>query len=217
MTVIEAPTGPGASRFTVEGPLGASVLVVLGHGAGGGIDAPDLVALAAQLPSLGPIAVARYEQPWRVAGRKVAPAPARLDEAWVEALPVLLGRCQPSRLVLGGRSAGARVACRTAAPAGADAVLALSFPLHAPGRPEKSRADELLGVGLPTLVVQGSRDPFGGTDELRSTVAGREGFEVIGVEDAVHDLTLPKRARWTTDELWSDLAGRIAFWVGTPA
>lgn len=216
-TVIHAPTALGPSRFTVDGPLDAPVLLVLGHGAGGGIEAPDLAALANHLPGIGPIAVARFEQPWRLAGKKVAPAPVRLDEAWVAALPSLMVQCTPSRLVLGGRSAGARVACRTAAAAGAEAVLALSFPLHLPGKPEKSRAEELLGVGLPTLVVQGSRDPFGTTDEVGAVVAGQDRIQLIGVDDAGHDLTLPKRAPHPTDELWQQLSGQVAHWLTSPA
>jgi predicted alpha/beta-hydrolase family hydrolase len=101
--------------------------------------------------------VALVEQPWRVKGKKVAEAPARLDQAWVDVLAELTG----TPLVVGGRSAGARVACRTADEVGADAVLCLAFPLHPPGRPERSRLPELAAVGVPVLVVQGDRDAFG--------------------------------------------------------
>jgi hypothetical protein len=92
-----------------------------------------------------------------VRGRKVAEAPARLDQAWVDVLATLGG----SPLVVGGRSAGARVACRTAGEVGADAVLCLAFPVHPPGRPERSRLEELTAVQVPVLVVQGDRDAFG--------------------------------------------------------
>jgi len=102
--------------------------------------------------------VAMVEQPWRVAGRRLAEAPPRLDAAWLAVLAEL-GPAQP--LVLGGRSAGARVACRTAAQVGADAVLCLAFPLHPPGRPDRTRAPELDHVAVPLLVVQGDRDAFG--------------------------------------------------------
>ena len=115
--------------------------LVLGHGAGGGIEARDLVALAKALPERG-VTVVRVEQPWRVAGRKVAGPPATLDRAWLAVLEAL---AVAGPLVVGGRSAGARVACRTAAQVGAAGCLALAFPLHPPGRPEKSRLDELLG------------------------------------------------------------------------
>ncbi|MQS10342.1 alpha/beta hydrolase family protein, partial [Streptomyces alkaliphilus] len=152
--------------------------LALGHGAGGGIDAPDLVALAAALPARG-VTVALVEQPWRVAGKRLAPAPRTLDTAWRALWPALAdpadgaagfttaGAAPP--VAVGGRSAGARVACRTAAGTGAVGVLALAFPLHPPGRPERSRAQELAAVteaGLPLLVVQGERDPFGRPEEF---------------------------------------------------
>ena len=154
-------------------PAGRPVaLLVLGHGAGGSVAAPDLSAVRDAALGAG-FAVARVTQPYRVAGRR-APAPvAALDEAWcavVAALPDLTG-LTPARvgarrsarsvpLVVGGRSSGARVACRTAGQLGAAGVVALAFPLHPPGRPEASRAAELDG-SVPTLVVNGDRDPFG--------------------------------------------------------
>ena len=130
---------------------------MLGHGAGGGVESPDLVGAAAAAQEAG-LSVALVEQPYRVAGRR-SPAPAaQLDAAWV----AVLGQLQlEGLLVVGGRSSGARVACRTAAEVGAGAVLCLAFPLHPPGKPEKSRLPELDGVAVPTLVVQGERDPFG--------------------------------------------------------
>jgi predicted alpha/beta-hydrolase family hydrolase len=122
------------------------------------VAAPDLKA-AAQVARELDFTVALVEQPYRVAGRR-SPAPARqLDAAWIavtEALPTA-----GSPLVVGGRSAGARVACRTVADVGAAGVLCLAFPEHPPGKPEKSRQDELDAVRVPTLVVQGERDPFG--------------------------------------------------------
>lgn len=138
--------------------------LALGHGAGGGIGTPDLVACADAARSAG-VSVALVEQPYRVAGRR-SPAPARqLDEAWVAVLSQLVdGPFSGASLLVGGRSAGARVACRTAADAGAAAVLCLAFPVHAPGRagdPSKSRLPELDAVDVPVLVVQGERDPFG--------------------------------------------------------
>jgi uncharacterized protein len=143
----------------VEPAIGA---LVLGHGAGGGIDAPDLVAASKAARDAGLI-VALVEQPYRVAGRR-SPAPAnQLDAAWSAVVSQL--RADPLStidfLVTGGRSSGARVACRTAAGTAASAVLCLAFPVHPPGRPEKSRLDELDAVGVPTLVVQGESDPFG--------------------------------------------------------
>jgi hypothetical protein len=135
---------------------------MLGHGAGGGVDSPDLVGATKAARSAG-LSVALMEQPYRVAGRR-SPAPAnQLDAAWSVVLSQL--RAGPLRgidfLLTGGRSAGARVACRTAADNDSRAVLCLAFPLHPPGRPEKSRLDELDAVNVPTLVVQGENDPFG--------------------------------------------------------
>lgn len=172
---IETPVGPARAHVRrPSGPLRGSL--VLGHGAGGGIGAPDLNALAAVLAEGW--AYVLVEQPWRVAGKKIAGPPATLDAAWVPVLASLSrGRwALPRPLVVGGRSAGARVACRTASQVGADAVLALSFPLHPPGRPEKSRAGEALSVvaaGLPLGVVQGERDPFGNPDEVRQALGGQ--------------------------------------------
>jgi predicted alpha/beta-hydrolase family hydrolase len=157
---------------------------VLGHGAGGGVESPDLVGAAEAARAAG-LTVALVEQPYRVAGRR-SPAPAnQLDAAWIAVIEQLAFEVP---LIVGGRSSGARVACRTARDSGATAVLCLAFPLHPPGKPEKSRLDELDAVTVPTLVVQGDRDPFGlpppgpnrrvvtvpGTHSLRSgaTVAG---------------------------------------------
>jgi predicted alpha/beta-hydrolase family hydrolase len=157
---LETPHGPARAHIhPAEGAVGA---LVLGHGAGGGVTAPDLVAVS-EAAQAERFSVALVEQPYRVAGRR-APAPAnRLDEAWSAVVEQLReGELRDLPLVVGGRSAGARVACRTAAETGAVAVLCLAFPLHAPGRPAgKTRQHELDAVKLPVLVVQGARDPFG--------------------------------------------------------
>jgi uncharacterized protein len=145
----------------VERPSGA---LVLGHGAGAGIQAPDLVAAATAGNESG-FAAALVEQPYRVAGRRSQPAARQLDSAWLAAIGQLRDRqLRGLRLIAGGRSAGARVACRTASDAGAVGVLCLAFPLHPPGRaddPTKSRLPELEAVRIPVLVVQGENDPFG--------------------------------------------------------
>lgn len=152
---IETPHGP--ARAHVQRRRGAEGTLVLGHGAGGGVEAPDLLAVSQSAGEAG-WTVVRVEQPYRVAGRRT-PVPARqLDAAW---LAVVRALRSDGRLVVGGRSAGARVACRTAAEARADGVLCLAFPLHPPGKPERSRLDELEAVTVPVLVVQGERDPFG--------------------------------------------------------
>jgi uncharacterized protein len=137
---------------------------VLGHGAGGGVEAPDLVATTNAARSAR-LSVALVEQPYRVAGRR-SPAPAhQLDAAWTAVISQLKDDALHGLpIVAGGRSAGARVACRTAADVGAVVVLCLAFPVHPPGRgddPAKSRLSELDAVTVPTLVVQGESDPFG--------------------------------------------------------
>jgi uncharacterized protein len=158
----------------------AGTLFVIGHGAGGDVTAPDIEAACAAVHELG-LATARVTQPYRVAGRK-APAPAgQLDTAWLAVLADLAGRCPHDRLVVAGRSSGARVACRTAVAAGAAGIVALAFPLHPPGRPDKSRAAELL-TGVPTLVVNGDRDPFG-------IPAAGPGIEVVVRPGETHALS----------------------------
>ncbi|MFE9372844.1 alpha/beta family hydrolase [Streptomyces sp. NPDC006711] len=199
-------TGAGAARITWHPAEKPRLLLAVSHGAGGGIEARDLQALAGALPPLG-VSVALVEQPWRVAGRKLAPAPKTLDTGWRGLWPALAERGLP--VVAGGRSAGARVACRTAAELGAAAVLALSFPLHPPGRPEKTRAAELLGAGVPTLVVQGGNDPFGKPAEFP------EGpHELVEVACADHGFAVPKRAPLTQQDALEVITGSAAAWLG---
>lgn len=150
-------------------------MLAIGHGAGGGTDAPDIAA-AAQVASERDVAVALVEQPYRVAGRR-APAPAaQLDSAWRAVLAHLAAQVP---VICAGRSSGARVACRTAADVAAAAVLCLAFPLHPPGKagdPAKSRLPELAGVAVPVLVVQGASDPFG----IPAAAPGRQVVELRG-------------------------------------
>jgi predicted alpha/beta-hydrolase family hydrolase len=160
--VIEIDTPHGPARAHLHDAEGrARGALVLGHGAGGGVQAPDLQAVTKAARAAG-FTVALVEQPYRVAGRK-SPAPAHhLDVAWEAALADLrAGPLAGLPVVTGGRSSGARVACRTAAATGAAGVLCLAFPLHPPGRPEKTRLPELEAVKVPVLVVQGVSDPFG--------------------------------------------------------
>jgi hypothetical protein len=158
-TLVDTPYGPARAELHCAAEGRAALL--LGHGAGGGIQTPDLVAAARAAFDAG-VHVALVEQPYRVAGRK-APAPARqLDVAWLAVADDLGERWFDGLpLLFGGRSSGARVACRTSIDGQAVAVLCLAFPVHPPGKPEKSRAAELAGVEVPTLVVQGETDPFG--------------------------------------------------------
>jgi predicted alpha/beta-hydrolase family hydrolase len=162
--------------------------LLLSHGAGRGVDTRDLEALAAALPRQG-VHVHLFEQPWRVAGRKVASPPATLDVGFTAAASSLRNRVP---LVVGGRSAGARSAARTASALGAAGCLALAFPLHPPGRPEKSRLDELLSAGVTTLVLQGENDPFGRPDEFPDPLPGH--LDLAVVPSADHGFATPKRS-----------------------
>lgn len=204
---IDTPDTPvGPARITWHRAARPRLVLALGHGAGGGIEARDLVALAGALPPLG-VTVALVEQPWRVAGKKLGPAPKTLDHAWRALWPVLERTGLP--VVAGGRSAGARVACRTARELGARAVLALSFPLHPPGRPEKSRAAELLGAGVPALVVQGGNDPFGKPAEFPDEA----GYELVEVAYGDHGFAVPKKAPLGQDEALRVITGAVAAWL----
>jgi hypothetical protein len=177
--------------------------LLLSHGAGGGIDAPDLAALARTLPGQG-ISVLLLEQPWRVAGRKIAGSPASLDVA----LRSVADQIRPrTPLVVGGRSAGARSAARCARELGASGCLALSFPLHPPGKPEKSRVDELTGSRVPTLVIQGERDPFGRPDEFP------DGTEMAVVPAADHSFKVPKSGPLSQADALSVVVEATLEWV----
>lgn len=177
-------TAHGDARVVVRRAKRPLATLVLTHGAGGGIDAPDLVRLARSLPQQQ-VSVTLVEMPWRVAGKRLAPQPAVIDDCFRAALDSMRMR---SPLVVGGRSAGARSACRIARDAGARGVLALSFPLHPPGRPAKSRLDELTGARVRSLVVQGGRDPFGTPEEFPP------GIEMVVVPEADHGFKVPARA-----------------------
>jgi predicted alpha/beta-hydrolase family hydrolase len=182
---LETPYGP--ARVQVRVAAGARAALVLGHGAGGGVGSRDLAAATRAALERG-VSVALVEQPYRVAGRR-SPAPARqLDAAWTAVLEQLLAdelRGLPA--IAGGRSSGARVACRTAEATGAVAVLCLAFPLVPPrrsGQPPPSRLPELDAVRVPVLVVQGARDPFG----MPPPAPGRTVAEVPGDHRLATDL-----------------------------
>jgi predicted alpha/beta-hydrolase family hydrolase len=163
MITFETPHGQASAHLhPAERARGA---LIMGHGAGGGVEAPDLVAATRAAVPEG-FSVALVEQPYRVAGKRSQPAASTLDAAWTAVVEQLAsGELRGLPLVVGGRSAGARVACRMAEATGAVAVLCLAFPLQPPPRkgkaPGPSRIDELDAVKVPVLVVQGERDRFG--------------------------------------------------------
>jgi predicted alpha/beta-hydrolase family hydrolase len=182
MAEIDTPHGPARAHLHLAGAPRAAL--VLGHGAGGGVEARDLVAVA-EVAQAEAVSVALVEQPYRVAGRRSPAPPGQLDAAWTAVIEHLRGaELEGLPLIVGGRSLGARVACRTAAATQAIAVLCLAFPVHPPGRPEKSRLEELDAVTLPTLVVQGDSDPFG----MPPPAANREVVRVPGDHGLKKDL-----------------------------
>jgi predicted alpha/beta-hydrolase family hydrolase len=180
-TTAEISTGAGPARAEIDWPETAAFLLLMTHGAGGGVDTRDLLAVRDAAISLGGV-VARVLQPYRVRGARAPGAPGPQDAAWLEIVAALRQQYPGIPLVQGGRSNGARVACRTAAQAGASGVVALAFPLHPPGRPEQSRAGELRGAGVDVLVVNGERDPFG-------IPASRDAARVVVLPGETHALT----------------------------
>lgn len=198
---VDTPQGEG--RFVTHRARRPVATVLLGHGAGGGIESRDLEALARHLPR-NDISVIRFEQPWRVAGRRVATAPATLDAALVAGYDRLRVR---TPLVLGGRSAGARSAARCAKRLGAVGCLALAFPLHPPGRPDKSRVEELTGAGVPTLVIQGECDPMGLPEEFPDRV------DLAVVPEADHGFKVPARGAIGQDEALAIVVESALEWI----
>jgi predicted alpha/beta-hydrolase family hydrolase len=197
-------TGPAAQPPAIRVPGAGQAwdgkpafLFVLTHGAGGGVEAPDLRAARDAALRLGG-AVAMVTQPYRVKGRRAPGSAARQDAAWVEIITALretAGALHAAGglgipLIQGGRSNGARVACRTARAVDARAVVALAFPLHPPGRPERSRLAELRETGTDVLVVNGDRDPFGipgRADATRVVVLAGESHALSRRPEAVAD------------------------------
>jgi predicted alpha/beta-hydrolase family hydrolase len=205
---VKIVTGAGPAKVTLEAPDDAAFLLVLTHGSNGGVDAPDLLAVRDVALRLGG-AVARVLQPFRAAGRRSPGSAARQDAAWLEVIKVLRRKrkVRAVPLVQGGRSNGARVACRTAGAAGAEGVVALAFPLVPPGRPpERSRAGELrqaLAAGAEVLVVNGERDPFGvpdAADATRLTVLPGERHDLKKNPAAVGAAVEPFLRRWAAQE-----------------
>lgn len=208
--VREITTPQGPARAHLHLPAHPRAALVLGHGAGGGVAAPDLVAATATALAMD-VAVALVEQPYRVAGRRSPPPAPRLDVAWTAVVADLRARAFAGLpLVTGGRSSGARVACRTAGPTGAVGVLCLAFPLQPAARagatPRPSRLPELDAVGVPVLIVQGERDPFGMPEEA----PGRSVVRVSGDHSLKADMARQREGvgAWLADLL--GLPGRSA-------
>ncbi|MFE9785964.1 alpha/beta family hydrolase [Nocardia salmonicida] len=192
-------TSVGPAEIELDEVRDPAFLLVITHGAGGGVDAEDILAVRDSAVEAGG-AVARVVQPYRVAGGRAPGNADKQDRAWLEIVAALRARFPGAPVVQGGRSNGARVACRTAVAVGARGVIALSFPLHPPGKPEKSRRDELLAAGdIEVVVINGGSDPFGVPDaadaaEVRVIAkqahSFRTGFDVIAAT------VTPWFARW---------------------
>ena len=200
-TKAEISTGAGPARAEIDQPTTATFLLLMTHGAGGGVDTRDLLAVRDAALGLGGV-VARVLQPYRVRGARAPGAPGPQDAAWLEIVAALWREYPGIPLVQGGRSNGARVACRTASQAGARAVIALAFPLHPPGRPELSRADELRGADVDVLVVNGERDQFG-------IPSSRDAARVVVLPGETHALTRNPAAVGAAVGSWlADVVGR---------
>jgi len=215
VTAVDTPQGPG--RLYLDLADQPSSLLVLGHGAGGGVGAADLELLAASLPALG-TTVVRFEQPWRTAGRTVGAPPPKLDEAWRAALDwLVVQEWAQHPLLVGGRSAGARVACRTASDTKPAAIVCLAFPLHLPGRPDKSRVGELLAPSAPRLVLQGTKDSFGTAEEIRTAIGTTESIQLVELPGADHSYRIAKSSSFTQAYLRPTLVAEVSRFIAAVA
>jgi uncharacterized protein len=203
---MEISTVAGPAEVAIDEVSEPRLMLVLTHGAGGGVDTTDVLA-ARQAGLAAGAVVARVMQPYRVRGGRAPGSAIRQDAAWLEIIAALRAKYPGLPLIQGGRSNGARVACRTATAVAAAGVIALAFPLHAPGKaglPDKSRAGELRSAGVPVLVINGDRDPFGvpaAADADRLVVLPGETHALSGNQKAIAaavgswlaDLKLPAR------------------------
>jgi uncharacterized protein len=211
ITPVATPQGPG--RLLIDAADDPVATLVLGHGAGGGPNATDLELLARRMPEQG-TTVVRFEQPWRTAGRRVAAPPAKLDEAWLAAVDWLGEESWvKGPLFVGGRSAGARVACRTADVVGPAGIICLAFPLHLPGRPEKSRIAELLQPQAPRLVLQGSSDAFGRPAEIQAAIKEAGGIRLVELPGADHSFRVAMSSCFTPADLRATLLSEVTRFV----
>jgi uncharacterized protein len=203
---VEISTGDGPARAEITWPASPAwarkgrrrpappFLLVLTHGSGRGPDTADVLAVRDAALPLGGV-VALVTQPYVVKGRRAPGAVDRQDAAWLEIIAALRTTARPGLLIQGGRSNGARVACRTARAAGARAVIALAFPLHPPGHPERSRVAELAAAGTDVLVINGSRDAFGIPDP-------GERRQVVVLPGETHALTRKPKAVGAAAGAW---------------
>ena len=209
---VEVATSVGVARVYVAAAGDPLATLVLGTGASGNVEAVDLSLMPRQLPSRG-VSVVRVEQPWHVAGGKMPSRPPILDAGWRDVLAAL--RSDPGfaglavadhPVYVGGRSNGARVACRTASSSegshpGVAGVVCFAFPLHPPGRPDQTRLPELLAPEVPRLVFQGERDAFGSAEQLAIELGSSAGVRVVPVPFADHSMRAAKSAPVTGTQI----------------
>jgi predicted alpha/beta-hydrolase family hydrolase len=197
---MDIVTSHGPARVEFDEVGEPAFVLVLTHGSNGGVETTDLLSVRDVAIGLGGT-VARVLQPFRAAGRRAPGSAVKQDQAWLEIIGAIRDRVGDVPLIQGGRSNGARVACRTALSAGARGVIALAFPLHPPGRPERSRAGELREAGVEVLVVNGDRDPFGvpePADAASVEVLPGERHDLAKDPAAVGRVVAPWLRRWVT-------------------
>ena len=211
MTISTVETPDGASELAVSLADDPAAVLLLGHGAGGDIDGWDLELLAHRLPALG-VTVARFRQPYRVAGRRIFNSKPALDRSWAVALAGATRRWPSLPLFSGGHSAGARTACRGFAE-GQSGLVLLSYPLHPPGKPEQAKVEDLALAAGPAIIAQGTKDGFGTPGEIRAELvkAGRDDVRVVELDGAGHSMAA---TAGTTEEQMSDRE-RLLIWSVT--
>ncbi len=188
MTISTVETPDGAGELAVSLADDPAAVLLLGHGAGGDIDGWDLDLLAHRLPALG-VTVARFRQPYRVAGRRIFNSKPALDRSWAAALAEVARRWPSLPLFSGGHSAGARTACRGFTE-GQRGLVLLSYPLHPPGKPEQAKVEDLALAAGPAIIVQGTKDGFGTPGEISAELvkASRDDVRVIELDGAGHSM-----------------------------
>lgn len=209
ITILETPEG--VAELAVSEADDQAAVLLLGHGAGGDIDGWDLDLIAHRLPSLG-VTVARFRQPYRVAGRRIFNSKPGLDRAWVVALGEVSRRWPKLPLFTGGHSAGSRTACRGFGH-GQQGLVLLSFPLHPPGKPAQAKAEDVGAAAGPVLIVQGGNDGFGTPEEVRTALAavGRDDVRIVELPGAGHSMI----ATAGTTELQMAERERLLIWSVT--
>lgn len=196
---MRVQTSAGPAEIAFDATPDARFLLVVTHGASGGVDTPDLLAVRDAAVETGGV-VARVLQPFRVAGARAPGSAVKQDAAWVELVTKLRRKVPGVPLIQGGRSNGARVACRTARDLDAAGVLCLAFPLHPPGKPERSRAEELRDAGCETVVINGDKDPFGVPDQADATLVHVIAGETHSLKKSgaqIAQVVTPWLARWS--------------------